>query len=88
MSELLRVENITKKFGNLVANEDVSFTLDTIDRHCVCCASGFCTEHSANSRSIGYEDERSPTLRAGVTPAVVHDYGTSCAEEGCVRRST
>ena len=28
MSELLRVENITKKFGNLVANEDVSFTLE------------------------------------------------------------
>ena len=28
MSELLRVENITKKFGNLVANEDVSFSLE------------------------------------------------------------
>ena len=89
--------------------EDVSFTLNTIDRHGVCCkdeplycmatqqggaeiadnlcptitasagmsgnnqpssgstvlhASGFCTEHSAKSRTIGYEDERSPTLRA------------------------
>ena len=60
-------------------NEDVSFTLNTIDRHGVCHASGFCTEHSANSRSIGYEDERSPTLRAGVTPAVLHN-GTNCAE--------
>lgn len=34
-------------------------------------AAGFCTEHSAGSRSIGYEEERSPTLRAGVVPAVV-----------------
>ena len=28
MAELLRIENITKKFGNLVANEDVSFTVN------------------------------------------------------------
>ena len=34
-------------------------------------AAGFCTEHSANSRSIGYEDETSPTLRAGVVPATI-----------------
>jgi DNA (cytosine-5)-methyltransferase 1 len=33
-------------------------------------ASGFCTEHSADSRGIGYQEERSPTLRAGVTPAI------------------
>ena len=33
-------------------------------------AAGFCTEHSAQSRGIGYEEEVSPTLRAGVTPAV------------------
>ena len=33
-------------------------------------SSGFCTEHSAKSRSVGYEDERSPTLRAGVVPGV------------------
>lgn len=48
-------------------------------------ASGFCTEHSANSRSIGYEEELSPTLRAGITPAVVHDNGTTCAEADCPR---
>ena len=35
-------------------------------------AAGFCTEHSAQSRGIGYEEEVSPTLRAGVTPAVVY----------------
>lgn len=34
-------------------------------------AAGFCTEHSAKSRSIGYEDEKSPTLRAGIVPAAV-----------------
>ena len=32
---------------------------------------GFCTEHSAKSRSIGYEKEMFPTLRAGVVPAAV-----------------
>ena len=28
-------------------------------------------EHSADARSIGYEEERSPTLRAGVVPAAI-----------------
>ena len=32
---------------------------------------GFCTEHSSKSRSIGYEEETSPTLRAGVVPVAV-----------------
>ena len=36
-------------------------------------AAGFCTEHSAKSRSIGYEEEMSPTLRAGVVPATVYE---------------
>ena len=36
-------------------------------------AAGFCTEHSAASRSIGYGEERSPTLRAGVVPAAVYE---------------
>ena len=34
-------------------------------------AAGFSTEHSAQSRSIGYEEEKSPTLRAGVVPAAL-----------------
>lgn len=34
-------------------------------------AAGFCTEHSANARSIGYGEETSPTLRAGVVPAAI-----------------
>ena len=38
---------------------------------CVVEAAGFCTEHSADSRGIGYEEETSPTLRAGTVPAAV-----------------
>lgn len=40
---------------------------------CVMESAGFCTEHSANSRGIGYEAEKSPTLRAGVVPATVYE---------------
>lgn len=36
-------------------------------------AAGFCTEHSAASRSIGYGEECAPTLRAGVVPATVYE---------------
>lgn len=35
---------------------------------CVVVSAGFCTEHSAKSRSIGFQEEVAPTLRAGVTP--------------------
>ena len=38
---------------------------------CVLDAAGFCTEHSADSRGIGFEQERAPTLRAGVVPAEI-----------------
>ena len=34
-------------------------------------SAGFCTEHSAKARSIGYEEETSPTLRAGTVPAAI-----------------
>lgn len=34
-------------------------------------SAGFCTEHSAKSRSIGYEEEVAPTLRAGIVPAAM-----------------
>ena len=37
-------------------------------------AAGFCTEHSADSRGIGYGEEESPTLRAGVVPGVAIEY--------------
>ncbi len=52
-------------------SEDVTATLRAEAHHppVVTDSAGFCTEHSAKSRSIGYEEERSPTLRAGVVPA-------------------
>lgn len=55
-------------------SEDVTGTLWAQEhghQPCVLEAAGFCTEHSADARSIGYEEERSPTLRAGVVPAAI-----------------
>ena len=55
-------------------SEEVTGTLSAQEhghQPCVLEAAGFCTEHSANARSIGYEEERSPTLRAGVVPAAI-----------------
>ena len=57
-------------------SEDVTGTLRAQEHGhppCIVEAAGFCTEHSANARSIGYEVERSPTLRAGVVPAAVFE---------------
>jgi len=57
-------------------------------------AAGFCTEHSARSRSIGFEEERSPTLRAGVIPAALAvenhpaDSRVGIAEDGNVQTLT
>lgn len=55
--------------------EDVTSTLRAEAHHppCVVESAGFCTEHSANSRGIGFEEEKSPTLRAGVVPATVYE---------------
>ena len=53
--------------------DEVTSTLRAEAHHppCVMESAGFCTEHSAKSRTIGYEEECSPTLRAGVVPAAV-----------------
>ena len=53
--------------------EEVACTLRAEAHHppCVMEAAGFCTEHSAKARGIGYEEETAPTLRAGVVPAAV-----------------
>ena len=53
--------------------EEVTSTLRAEAHHppCVMESAGFCTEHSAKSRTIGYEEECSPTPRAGVVPAAV-----------------
>ena len=53
--------------------DEVTATLRAESHHppCVLESAGFCTEHSAQSRGIGYEEEMSPTLRAGVVPAAI-----------------
>ena len=73
--------------------QEVTSTLRAEAHHppCVMEAAGFCTEHSANARSIGYEEERSPTLRAGVAPAAIAlenhptDSRVRIAEDGMVQ---
>ena len=59
----------------LDVTEDVTCTLRAEAHHppCVMGAAGFCTEHSADSRDIGYEEETSPTLRAWTVPAAVYE---------------
>ena len=56
--------------------EDVTATLRA-ENHghppCVMSSAGFCTEHSAKAGGIGYEEETSPTLRAGTVPAAVYE---------------
>ena len=61
---------------------------------CVLDAAGFCTEHSADSRGIGFEPERTPTLRAGVVPAAIAleshpiDSRIKIADDGTVQTLT
>ena len=50
-------------------------------------SAGFCTEHSANSRSIGYE-EVAPTLRAGTVPAAVSNTAAYFSNHGQDTRFT
>ena len=54
---------------------DVICTLRAEAHHppCVMESAGFCTEHSSKARGIGYEEETSPTLRAGTVPATVYE---------------
>ena len=58
----------------LSVTEDVTGTLRAQEhghQPAVLEAAGFCTEHSAKARGIGYEEETSPTLRAGTVPAAL-----------------
>ena len=52
-------------------------------------AAGFSTEHSAKARSIGYEEEVSPTLRAGVVPAALmyDNHPQDCRYDGPLEES-
>lgn len=55
--------------------DDITATLRAKANHppCVMRSAGFCTEHSSKSRGIGYEEEKSPTLRAGIVPAAMFE---------------
>ena len=61
---------------------------------CIMKTAEFCTEHSAKSRTVGYEEECSPTLRAGTIPAAVAlenypaDSRVKVAEDGKVQSLT
>ena len=59
--------------SGITVTEEQTNTLVAQDHghHPAVMAAGFCTEHSAASRSIGYEEETSPTLRAGIVPAAI-----------------
>ena len=72
--------------GNRIdVTENVTATLRAEAHHppCVMESAGFCTEHSAKARSIGFEKEVSPTLRAGTVPAAVYEnYGQDTRFKG------
>lgn len=56
-------------------NEDVSFTLNTVDRHAVASCAGFKLGAATSAHSVGYEVEKSPTITAmsgGNKPAVLN----------------
>ena len=61
--------------GNCISVEDGRACTLRAQSHghppCVLESAGFCTEHSAKARGIGYGAELSPTLRAGTVPAAV-----------------
>ena len=86
----------TQGRSGLAVTKDVTETLIAQDHgnHPAVLAAGFCTEHSAKSRTIGYEEETSPTLRAGVVPAAIAlehhpaDSRIGIAEDGVVQTLT
>lgn len=60
--------------GPLVA-EDISHTIGTAQDQYIFApivyAAGFAPEESAKTRGIGFQEEKAPTLRAGVVPGVI-----------------
>lgn len=64
---------VTRYTGPLEVAQTVSATYGTggNNQPFVVESAGFCTEHSAKARGIGYENEKAPTLRAGVVPATL-----------------
>lgn len=84
--------------GNrMEVSEDVAAAL-RVKNHghppCVMEYAGFCTEQSATTRTIGYDEECSPPLRAGIVPAAValenhpFDSRVKLSEDGNVQTLT
>ena len=67
-----RSENVLSG-SRMDVTENMTATLRSKANHppCVMESAGFCTEGSAAARSIGYEKETSPTVRAEKVPAAV-----------------
>ena len=61
--------------GRMDISEEVTATLRAQEHgHPPCVlAAGFCKECSAQSRGVGFEMERAPTLRAGAIPTAVYE---------------
>ena len=80
--------------GALMATRNNQMQTFVVEQQEAVSAAGFCTEHSANARSIGYEEETSPTLRAGVVPAAIAlenhptDSRVKICEDGTVQTLT
>lgn len=78
-----RIDVLNEKIGTLRA--------EAHHPPCIMDSAGFCTEHSAKARSIGYEKEKSPTLRAGAVPAALavenrpQDSRAKISEDGIVQ---
>lgn len=56
----------------LLSKANMSYRMDM--DNVVVESAGFCPEQSEKTRGIGYEEEISPTLRAGATPGVIHPF--------------
>lgn len=62
--------------GNRIdITENITSTLRAEAHHppCVVETAGFCAEQSAKAGGVGFEEEKSPTLRAGAVPATVFE---------------
>ena len=65
------------RVGGHVYTDDTAGTLRAEmgdNQQAVVHSAGFCTEHSAQARGIGYQEETAPTLREGVVPATIYGF--------------
>lgn len=64
------------RVGGHVYTDDTAGTLRAEmgdNQQAIVHSAGFCTEHSAQARGIGYQEETAPTLREGVVPAAIYN---------------